>query len=54
MTTALSAAKFAGAEDVELDVSRDIRKANVASRKIFIEAEVRVVATGRPRVANMV
>ena len=50
--SAQSAAKTAGAEGVELDVPRDIRKANVESREIFVEAEVHVVATGRPRVAN--
>ena len=51
--SAQSAAQSAGVEDIELDVSRDIRKANVESREIFVEAEVHVVATGRPRVAKM-
>ena len=50
--SAQSAAKSAGVEDIELDVYRDIRKANVESREIFVEAEVHVVATGRPRAAK--
>ena len=52
--SAKSAARSAGADDVELYVSREIRKANVESREMFVEAEVHVVATGRPGVANMV
>ena len=51
--SAQSAAKSAGAEDVELDVSRNICKANVESREIFVEAKLHVVAIGRPRFANM-
>ena len=51
--SAQSAAHAAGAEDVELDISRDIRKATVENRNIFVEAQVQVTATGRPRVANL-
>ncbi len=40
------AAQSAGAEDVELDVSRDVPKTTVENRDIFVEAEVHVVATG--------
>ena len=50
--SAQSAAKSAGIEDIKLDVYPDIRKANVEGREIFVEAEVHVVATGRPRVAK--
>ena len=50
---AQSAAQSGGAEEVELDVSCEVRKAYVEHRDIFVEAEVHVVATGRPRVANM-
>ncbi len=51
--SAQSAAHAAGAEDVELDISRDIRKATVENRNIFVEAQVQVTATGRPRVGNL-
>ena len=50
--SAQSAAQSAGAEDVELDVSRDVRKATIEHKHMFVEAEVHVVATGRPRITN--
>ena len=49
--SAQTVAQSEGAENVDLDVSRDVRKATVENRDMFVEAEVRVVATGRPRVA---
>ncbi|WP_386172464.1 hydantoinase/oxoprolinase N-terminal domain-containing protein [Sulfitobacter sp. R86518] len=47
-----AAARAAGVVDVQIDVQRDIRHAEVESRKVFIEALLTVEATGRPRVAS--
>ena len=48
---AAQAATEAGAEDIQLRVSRDVRTAGVEARDVFVEAQVTVEATGRPRVA---
>lgn len=48
---ARDAAVAAGAADVQVSVNRDVRKAGVEAREVFIEAHVSVEATGRPRVA---
>ncbi len=50
--TAESDARDAGAADIQVSVTRDIRKAGVESREVFIEATITVEATGRPRVAE--
>ncbi|NUH67081.1 hydantoinase/oxoprolinase family protein [Sulfitobacter sp. S0837] len=44
-------AKAAGAAEIEVQVSRDIRTAGVEGREVFVEADVTVEASGRPRVA---
>ncbi|MEH6647812.1 hydantoinase/oxoprolinase family protein [Sulfitobacter sp.] len=48
---AMLAAEAAGAADIQVNVSRDVRTAGVESREVFIEAEITVEASGRPRVA---
>lgn len=48
---ALTAAEAAGAADISVNVVRDIRVAGVESREVFVEAEITVEASGRPRVA---
>lgn len=57
MEAALSAeatarARAAGAEDLRVTVSRDIREAEVEGQPMFIEATISAVASGRPRVAH--
>lgn len=47
-----SDARAAGAADIQITVTRDIRKAGVEAREVFIEATITVEATGRPRVAE--
>ncbi|OHC49833.1 MAG: hydantoinase [Rhodobacteraceae bacterium GWF1_65_7] len=42
----------AGAADVHLATTRDIREAEVEGNRMFIEATVTVTASGRPRVAH--
>ncbi|MBM1633055.1 hydantoinase/oxoprolinase family protein [Sulfitobacter mediterraneus] len=42
----------AGAQDIQITVSRDIRTAGVEAREVFVEATVTVEAAGRPRVAE--
>ncbi|KEJ90729.1 hydantoinase/oxoprolinase N-terminal domain-containing protein [Sulfitobacter donghicola] len=49
---ALSAAQAAGAEDIQISVTQDVRTAHVESRDVFVEAEITVEASGRPRVAS--
>ncbi|MEP3688219.1 MAG: hydantoinase/oxoprolinase family protein [Sulfitobacter dubius] len=44
-------AKSAGAVEIECQVTRDIRTAGVEGREVFVEAELTVEASGRPRVA---
>lgn len=45
-------ARDAGAEELRVTVSRDIREAEVEGRSMFIEARVTATASGRPRVAH--
>jgi len=45
-------ARAAGAEDLRVVVSRDIREAAVEGRTMFIEASVTATASGRPRMAH--
>ena len=57
METALVAeatarAKAAGAEEVQVRVTRDVKEAEVEGRSMFIEATVTATASGRPRVAH--
>ncbi|WP_171212166.1 hydantoinase/oxoprolinase family protein [Ruegeria sp. HKCCA5426] len=42
----------AGAEDIRVIVSRDIRTARIEAQDVFVEATVTVEASGRPRVAS--
>ncbi|MGB8813486.1 MAG: hydantoinase/oxoprolinase family protein [Paracoccaceae bacterium] len=49
---ASSRAKRAGAEEVRIIVTRDIREADVEGRAMFIEATITATASGRPRVAH--
>lgn len=49
---AVAAAEAAGAGDIHVHVSRDIRTAEVEARSIFVEALLTVQASGRPRVAH--
>ena len=48
---ALTAAETAGAADITVSVVRDVRVAGVEGREVFVEAEITVEASGRPRVA---
>lgn len=49
---ATARARLAGAEDMRVSVTRDIREAEVEGRAMFIEATLTVTAAGRPRVAH--
>ncbi|MEO1562072.1 MAG: hydantoinase/oxoprolinase family protein [Pseudomonadota bacterium] len=46
---AVKAAVEAGAADVTVAVSRDVKEAEVEDRAVFVEAEIEIVASGRPR-----
>lgn len=45
-------AESAGASDIHVTVKRDIRRAQIEAREVFIEATLTVEASGRPRVAD--
>ena len=47
-----SVVRASGVEEIRLSVSRDISEAQIESRTMFIEATVRVEASGRPRIAH--
>ncbi|MCX7565992.1 hydantoinase/oxoprolinase family protein [Sulfitobacter sp. F26169L] len=49
---AFAAAEAAGAGDIQINITRDIRTAGVEQREVFIEADITVEASGRPRVAQ--
>ena len=44
-------AKEAGAENVTVNIDREIKTANIENRVVFVEANVLVEASGRPRIA---
>ena len=48
---AIAAAEAAGAADIQVSVVRNVRSAGIEGREVFVEAEVTVEASGRPRVA---
>ncbi|MFN3663905.1 hydantoinase/oxoprolinase N-terminal domain-containing protein [Yoonia sp.] len=48
---ASAAARAAGVEDISLHVTEDIRQVDVEGQPMFIEATVKVIAQGRPRIA---
>lgn len=48
--TAVAQAQEAGAADISVSVARDVRKAGVEAREVFVEALITVEASGRPRV----
>jgi hypothetical protein len=48
---ASKAAEAAGAASVHLHVMREIKRAEVEAREMFVEARIVVEATGRPRIA---
>ncbi|MBC7675393.1 MAG: hydantoinase/oxoprolinase family protein [Rhodoferax sp.] len=49
---ATTRARAAGAEDLRIATTRDIREATVEGRAMFIEATLTATASGRPRVAH--
>jgi N-methylhydantoinase A/oxoprolinase/acetone carboxylase beta subunit len=49
---AVQAAQTAGAADINVTVARDVKTAGIEGREVFVEAEIIVEASGRPRVAE--
>lgn len=43
--------RASGVEDIRFSVARDISEAEIENRKMFVEAVIRVEASGRPRIA---
>ncbi len=50
--TARTQAQSTGAEGIQLETFRDIRTAKVEAKDVFVEADIRVEASGRPRIAD--
>ena len=46
---ASNAASGAGATDVTITINHDVKEAEIENRTVFVEAEIEVVASGRPR-----
>ena len=44
-------AELAGAEDIHVKTARDMKTAQAEAREVFLEAEITVEASGRPRIA---
>lgn len=44
-------ARDAGVEEIRITVAQDVREVQVENQSMFIEAEIRVTAQGRPRIA---
>ncbi len=49
--TATHAANLSGAEGIRVTVHRDVRTAHIEGKDVFIEADITVEASGRPRIA---
>lgn len=47
-----AAVRASGVEEIRFSVSRDISEADIENRAMFIEATIRVEASGRPRIAD--
>ncbi len=45
-------AERAGAEDIHVSFERDVKSAEAEAREVFLEAEITVEASGRPRIAG--
>ena len=45
-------AKEAGAENVTINIDREVKTANIDNRIVFVEANVSVEASGRPRISK--
>jgi hypothetical protein len=48
---ALASAAAAGTDAAEIEVSRDLKTSTVEGQRMFIEAHLIAVASGRPRIA---
>ena len=47
---AVNKAKVSGADNIELQVDCDIRSSDIENQRIFIDAEIAVTASGRPKI----
>ena len=47
---AIKKAKISGAEDIDLHVDCDVRSSTIENQRLFIDAEISVTASGRPRI----
>lgn len=52
VSCAKNKAEQSGAEGIQMRVEKDIRTANIEGKAMFVEAELSVVASGRPRITT--
>jgi predicted esterase len=50
-TDARAEAEAAGAADIHVTARREIKQAQAEARQVFLEAEITIEASGRPRIA---
>jgi len=50
-TEARREAELAGAQDIHVSAARELKTAQAEAREVFLEAEITVEASGRPRIA---
>ena len=48
----IAKAKEAGAEDVSVNIDREVKTAKIENRSVFVEARILVEASGRPRISK--
>ena len=48
----IAKAKEAGAENVSVNIDREVKTAKIENRSVFVEARILVEASGRPRISK--
>jgi len=51
-TLAGNKARSSGADEIDLQISKDIRSSEIENQRIFMEAEITVTASGRPKITK--
>jgi hypothetical protein len=49
---ASSKARLSGADEIDIQVSKEIRSSDIENQRMFMEAEISVTASGRPRITS--
>ena len=49
---ASSKARLSGADEIDIQVSKEIKSSDIENQRMFMEAEISVTASGRPRITS--